>query len=55
MAKLTAIKGTKANGDKVVAGYKIALPKTKMEKCGFQEGEEVEVIYKKGEVRILHK
>lgn len=55
MAKVTAIKGTKANGDKVIAGYKVALRKIDMEKCGFKEGDIVKVEYKKGEVRIIHK
>lgn len=55
MAKLTAIKVTKANGEKLIAGYKVALPKVEMEKCGFKEGDELEVIIKKGEVRILQK
>lgn len=55
MAKLTAIKVTKAKGDKAIAGYKIALPKIEMERCGFAEGDELEVIIKKGEVRIKKK
>lgn len=55
MAKLTAIKVTKAKGDKAIAGYKVALPKSEMEKCGFKEGDELDVIIKKGEVRISRK
>ena len=53
MAKLTAIKGTKANGDKVIAGYKIALPKVETERCGFKEGDKLKVIIKKGVIRII--
>lgn len=55
MAKLTAIKVTKANGEKLIAGYKVALPKVEMEKCGFQEGDDLKVSIKRGEVRISHK
>lgn len=52
MAKLTAIKVTKAKGEKAIAGYKIALPKVEMERCGFQEGDELKIMIKRGEVRI---
>ena len=52
MARLTASKVTKANGEKLIAGYKIALPKVELEKCGFKEGEELKVSVKKGEIRI---
>lgn len=55
MAKLTAIKGTKANGDKIIAGYRVALPKVAMERCGFKEGDELKVTIKRGEVRIIKK
>lgn len=55
MAKLTAIKVTKANGEKLIAGYKVALPKVEMEKCGFKEGDDLKVSIKRGEVRISHK
>lgn len=55
MAKLTAIKVTKANGEKLIAGYKVALPKVEMEKCGFKEGDNLKVSIKRGEVRISHK
>lgn len=52
MAKLTAIKVTKANGDKLVAGYKIALPKVELENCGFKEGQNLKVRISKSEIRI---
>lgn len=55
MAKLIASKQTKANGSKFIAGYKVALPKTKMEECGFKEGDELKITYRRGEVRISHK
>lgn len=55
MAKLIASKQTKANGDKFIAGYKVALPKVEMEKCGFKEGDDLKVEIKKGVVRISHK
>lgn len=54
MAKLTAVKGIKKDGKTVVAGYKIALPKLELEKCGFKEGEELKVAITKGEIRITH-
>lgn len=37
MAKLTAVKGIKKDGKTVIAGYKVALPKIELEKCGFKE------------------
>ena len=52
MAILTAIKVTKANGDKLIAGYKVALPKVELEKCGFKEGDKLKVDIKKGVIRI---
>ena len=52
MAKLTAVKGIKKDGKTIIAGYKVALQKSQMEKCGFKEGDELEITYKKGEVRI---
>lgn len=55
MAKLTATKVTKANGGKMVAGYKVALPKVETEKNGFKESDELEIIYKKEEIRIKKK
>jgi len=56
MVKLSAIKNvTKANGEKTIAGYRVALPKLEMERCGFQEGDDLEVTIKKGEVRIKKK
>lgn len=51
-AILTATKITKADGSKAIAGYKIALPKTEMERCGFKERDELNVTIIKGEVRI---
>lgn len=55
MAKLTASKVTKANGEKLIAGYKIALPKVELEKCGFKEGDELKVEVKKEGIRISRK
>ncbi len=55
MAKLTAIKGTKANGDKIIAGYRVALPKVAMERYGFKEGDNLRVTIKRNEVRIVKK
>lgn len=52
MAKLTAIKISKADGSKIIAGYKIALPKVELEKCGFKEGDELKVKVKKEGIRI---
>lgn len=49
---LTATRITKADGSKAIAGYKIALPKTEMERCGFKERDELNVTISKGEVRI---
>lgn len=55
MAKLIATKQFKANGDRFIAGYKVSLPKTEMERCGFKEGDELTISYKEGEVRIKKK
>lgn len=55
MAKLTAIKSTKADGSKTIAGYKIALPKVELEKCGFKEGDELKVVVNKEVIRISRK
>ena len=51
-AILTATKVTKADGTKAIAGYKIALPKLDMERCGFQEGDKVYVEINEKEVHI---
>ena len=51
-AILTATKITKADGSKAIAGYKIALPKTEMERCGFKERDKLNVTISEGEVRI---
>lgn len=55
MAKLTATKGIKKNGETIVAGYKVALRKLDTERCGFQEGDDLEIVYKKEEIRIKKK
>ena len=55
MAKLTATKVKLATGKYLISGYKVALPKLEMERCGFQEGDELEVTIRKGEVRIKQK
>ena len=55
MAKLIPSKQTKANGDKFIAGYKVSLAKTEMERCGFKSGDDLDIIYKEGEVRIKKK
>ena len=55
MAKLSAIKTPKVNGEKIIAGYRIALPKVEMEKCGFKENDLLEVHFEKGEIRIRKK
>lgn len=52
IAILTATKITKADGSKAIAGYKIALPKTEMERCGFKVGDKLRVTFKEGEVHI---
>ena len=54
MAKLTATKVKLADGKLLISGYKIALPKVQMEKCGFKEGDDLKVTITKGEVRISH-
>lgn len=45
MAKLTAVKGIKKDGKTIIAGYKIALPKLEVEKCGFKERRRVKSRY----------
>lgn len=55
MAKLCAIKVPKVNGEKIIAGYRIALPKSEMEKCGFKENDVLDVYIEKGEIRIRKK
>ncbi len=52
MAKLTATKITKADGGKTIAGYKIALPKVELERCGFKEGDELKIEVKNGIIKI---
>lgn len=54
MAKLTATKVKLADGKMLISGYKIALPKVKMEECGFKEGDKLKVEIKKGAIRISH-
>ena len=51
-ARLTATKVTRADGTKAIAGYKIALPKVEMERCGFKDKDELQVSIKEGEIRI---
>jgi len=48
MAKLTAVRGIKKDGKTVIAGYKVALPKIELEKCGFKERRRVKNYYRKG-------
>lgn len=55
MAKLTAVKGIKKGNESIIAGYKVALRKLDTERCGFHEGDELEIIYKKEEIRIKKK
>lgn len=55
MAKLTATKVKLASGKYLISGYKIALQKLEMERCGFHEGDNLEISYRKGEVRIKKK
>lgn len=55
MAKLTATKVKLATGKYLISGYKVALPKLEMEKCGFKAGDELELSFKKGLVRISRK
>ncbi len=55
MAKLTAAKVKLASGQYLISGYKIALPKVELEKCGFKEGDELKVEIKKGVIRISQK
>lgn len=52
IAILTATKVTRADGTKAIAGYKIAFPKVELERCGFKEGDELQVTIKEGEIRI---
>lgn len=52
MPRIIATKTTLADGSKIIAGYKVALQKVEMERCGFKAGDEVKVTYSKGEVRI---
>lgn len=55
MAKLTASKVTLASGKKLINGYIVRLQKTEMERCDFKDKDDLEIIYKKGEVRIKKK
>lgn len=55
MAKLTAIKNIKKDNQTIIAGYKVALRKLEMERCGFQEGDELDVKYHKDKVVIVKK
>jgi len=55
MPKLTPIKHFKKDGNTITAGYKVALRKLDTERCGFREGDELEITYKKEEIRITKK
>ena len=55
MPKLLATKQPLASGEKIVNGYIVRLQKTEMERCDFREGDELDIKYKKGEVRIKKK
>lgn len=55
MAKLTATRSLKANGEKIIGGYKISLPKIDTEKSGFKAGDELKISFRKGEIRITKK
>lgn len=55
MAKLTATKVKLASGKYLTSGYKVALPKIEMEKCGFKEGDEIEIKISKRTVLIKKK
>ena len=55
MARLTATKQPLAKGGKIINGYIVRLQKTEMERCDFKEGDLLDIVYKKGEVRIKKK
>jgi hypothetical protein len=55
MATLTATKVTLADGRKLINGYEVRLRKVDMERCDFKEGDQLDIVYKKGEVRIKKK
>lgn len=52
MPKLTAVKIPKVSGDKIIAGYRISLPKVELEKHGFKEGDNLEIKVRKDEIKI---
>ena len=43
------------NGGRLIGGYKISLTKTKVERAGFKNGDEVEIEYKKDKIIIRKK
>lgn len=55
MAKLMPIKSYNSKGERVIAGYRVALQKVLVERCGFKEGDILKIDYKKGEIRIKKK
>lgn len=50
--KLNATYVHLASGQRLCNGYKIALTKSKVEKCGFVAGEDVEIVYQKDKIII---
>lgn len=53
--KINAVYTPLVNGGKIIGGYKISLTKSQVEKSGFQNGEDVEIEYKKGKIIIKKK
>ena len=53
--KINAVYKGLVNGGRLIGGYKISLTKSQVEKSGFQNGEEVDVEYKKGKIIIKKK
>lgn len=50
--KLTPTKVTLASGGKLIAGYKIALPKSDCERFGFNENTELKAEFTNDEIRL---
>lgn len=45
----------KADGTRLINGYKVTLSKVECEKNGFKAGDELEVIFKNNEIKIKKK
>ena len=53
--KINATYTNLVNGGRLIGGYKVSLTKSKVEKSGFKNGDEVNIEYKKDKIIITRK